>query len=134
MLLFSQRKGLRPVQKSIQRESIDDELRNRLLSALKIAVWDHWSPRDWSGYQEEAARKVEFLVRLFWLHYFKLPIDTLPAFDDGSSQSGYQVLRRYFFEAEQALIKLYGYTSDEGGIRHALSEEASNLSYVDAKF
>jgi uncharacterized protein (DUF1810 family) len=34
---------------------------------------------------------------------------------------------------EQALLKLYGFTSDEGGIRHALMEEPS-LGYSDAKF
>jgi len=35
---------------------------------------------------------------------------------------------------EQALIKLYGYTSDEGGIRHALTEESVDPHYSDAKF
>jgi len=34
---------------------------------------------------------------------------------------------------EQAFIKLYGYTSDEGGIRHGLLEEP-NLHFEDAKF
>ena len=34
---------------------------------------------------------------------------------------------------KEALSKLYGYTSDEGGIRHALLEE-STISYSDAKF
>jgi hypothetical protein len=34
---------------------------------------------------------------------------------------------------EQTLLKLYGFTSDEGGIRHALMEETS-LGYADAKF
>jgi hypothetical protein len=34
---------------------------------------------------------------------------------------------------EQALLKLYGFTSDEGGVRHALMEESS-LRYSDAKF
>jgi hypothetical protein len=34
---------------------------------------------------------------------------------------------------EQALLKLYGFTSDEGGIRHSLMEEPS-LRYSDAKF
>jgi hypothetical protein len=34
---------------------------------------------------------------------------------------------------EQALLKLYGFTSDEGGIRHALMEEPS-LEYADARF
>ena len=35
---------------------------------------------------------------------------------------------------EQALGKLYAFTSDEGGIRHALSEDATPPSYADAKF
>ena len=32
------------------------------------------------------------------------------------------------------LIKLYGYTSDEGGVRHALVDEASNVNVDDARF
>ena len=35
---------------------------------------------------------------------------------------------------EQALIKQYGYTSNEGGIRHALSDNSLAPSYADAKF
>jgi len=35
---------------------------------------------------------------------------------------------------EQALVKLYSYTSDESGIRHALSEDSSAPSFADAKF
>jgi AbiJ N-terminal domain 4 len=34
---------------------------------------------------------------------------------------------------ERAFSSLYGYTSDEGGIRHSLLEE-SNLTFTDAKF
>ena len=34
----------------------------------------------------------------------------------------------------QALSNLYGYTSDEGGIRHSLTEDANEPSYADAKF
>ncbi len=34
---------------------------------------------------------------------------------------------------EQALLKLYGFSSDEGGIRHSLLDEP-HLSYADAKF
>jgi len=34
---------------------------------------------------------------------------------------------------EQAVLKLYGFTSDKGGIRHALMDEPS-LGYSDAKF
>ena len=35
---------------------------------------------------------------------------------------------------EQAFLKLYGYTSDEGGIRHALTEDSVTPLYSDAKF
>ena len=35
---------------------------------------------------------------------------------------------------EGAFQKMYGYTSDAEGIRHALTEEERNLSFVDAKF
>lgn len=34
---------------------------------------------------------------------------------------------------KEGFIKLYGYTSDGDGIRHAMLEE-SNLTYIDAKF
>ena len=33
-----------------------------------------------------------------------------------------------------ALSKLYGYTSDADGIRHALTEDGTNVSFEDAKF
>ena len=35
---------------------------------------------------------------------------------------------------KEALAKLYGYTSDTGGIRHSLTEQSTNPSYSDAKF
>jgi hypothetical protein len=34
---------------------------------------------------------------------------------------------------KQALLKLYGYTSDEGGIRHSLIE-STNIDESDARF
>lgn len=35
---------------------------------------------------------------------------------------------------EQALTKLYAYTSNANGIRHALSEEGENVGFAEAKF
>ncbi|MBF0526908.1 MAG: hypothetical protein HQK56_17625 [Deltaproteobacteria bacterium] len=46
MALFSQRKGIRPLHKAIQREAIDDELRNRLWNELTIFIWNRWAPMD----------------------------------------------------------------------------------------
>lgn len=100
MALFSQRKGIRPLQKSLQREAIDDELRNRLWSAVKLSILDNWSPRDALGCQHECSQIVEHLVQLIWLHHFKAPIDTIPSFDSDYPKSAYQVLREHFFECK----------------------------------
>lgn len=255
MALFSQRKGISPANKALQVESIDQELKNRLWSGLTLHIWNRYN----SEYN-----RVESLIKEIWLHHFKQPIDTVPAFDRGHPSS-YKVIRDYFFECnwwqtydfiefiirwapeawseqlkvtlnmfledenaayrivdneivditdqneieaietaldksaktikihlsrslallsdrkkpdyrnsikesilaveaacqlltgmpkatlgdcikvirksetmhsafEQALLKLYGYTSDEGGIRHALSEDSNSPSYADAKF
>lgn len=97
MALFSQRKGIRPAQKALQRESIDEELRNRLWSGLKIVVWDNWFL---SHPTSESAKRVELLVKLIWANYFKLPIDTVPAFADDFPKSAYEIIRGRFFGAE----------------------------------
>lgn len=97
MGLFSQRQGFRPLRKALQRESIDDELKNRLWSALKLVLWDKWVARDYFGHTTEEAKQIEMLLKLIWLHYFKLPLDTLPAFDTGYPKSSYQLIRERFF-------------------------------------
>jgi hypothetical protein len=266
MTLFSQRKGIRPLAKTIQRESMDDDLRNRLWSGIKLALWDRWfQGHRQLGSQSVDCREVEHVVELVWLNYFKLPLDKLPPFNPDNPRFAYGILREHFLTGEwwesydllefltkaapkdwkellkefansflesenaayrvvgdevveitdeyemeavetaldkgikqsrihlsrslellsdrkrpdfrnsikesisavesasqvisgknkaalgdcikaiktkgtihpafeQALLKLYGYTSDEGGIRHALTEESNDPSYADAKF
>lgn len=100
MSLFSQRKGIRPLQKAVQREAMDDALRNGLWSALKLVIWDNYSPpREFEGLRAEA-RQVLRLVEAIWLLYFKKPVDTIPRFDPDYSKSAYHVLREYFFGAK----------------------------------
>jgi hypothetical protein len=77
MNLFSQRKGIKPLQKEFQRETIDDELKNRLWSALKIMVWDKNSGS--SSHSGDVSR-IEMLLDTIWLHFFKFPVDTRPSF------------------------------------------------------
>lgn len=100
MSLFSQRKGIRPLQKSIQREAIDEELRSRLWSALKLIIWDNYTPRDALGYMHDDSRRLIRLVQEVWLHYFKAPVDTIPDFNSGYPKSAYQILREHFFAAK----------------------------------
>lgn len=99
MNLFSQRKGITPLKKEFQREAIDDELKNRLWSALKVIVWDQYlGDKAYS----ETIKKVNVLLDRLWLHYFKLPIDTRPSFGGSSynQKNSYTILREFFFKAE----------------------------------
>jgi hypothetical protein len=100
MPLFSQRKGITPLQKAIQREAVDEELRNRLWNALQVVIWDKWVQLDNFGFQADDAIQVEHLVRSIWLNYFKHPLDTIPEFKSTHARSAYQVLREYFFGAK----------------------------------
>lgn len=98
MSLFSQRKGIRPLEKSMQKESMDDALRYKIWSALTIVVWDRWRARDYMGYQSEDSKAVELLVETLWLHYFCLPIDSVPSFKKANPKSAYEIMREYCFE------------------------------------
>lgn len=102
MVLFSQRKGIRPVTKALQKESMDDDLRNRLWTGIQIGFWEHFN---------DSPIEVRNVVMWIWLNHFKEPLDTLPApkltpytylqeYDHYSSWSAYKRIRRHFFEQQ----------------------------------
>lgn len=101
---FSERLGINPVEKAVQRESMDDALRNTLWSLLSGFYWDKFDkPRsDSTGYSRLDYINRSNLGPLFqslWLHFFKQPLDTIPSkFYDRNG--GYEHLRKFFFEAE----------------------------------
>lgn len=98
MELFSHRNGYQPAQKALQRDCVDDELRNRLWSAITVYVWNKWSESDrYKPYRTANGHLISHLVTQLWIHYFKLPIDTLPGFKEGNP-SGYDCIRNHFFE------------------------------------
>lgn len=88
---FSQRKGLKPITKAIQVESIDDELRGRLWTAF---LSTHYAgdigdmPSDIEEYSD--------LLEEIWDRFLKRPIDNL----SGSEYADTQILRRWFFTAK----------------------------------
>lgn len=102
MGLFSQRKGIKPLKKEFQREAVDSELKNRLWSALKIVVWDEWSPKSMYGSYDDKSIIVNSLLDSLWLNYFKFSLDTRPIFHFGTptKDNAYGILRQYFFEAQ----------------------------------
>ena len=98
---FSQRKGLTPTGKTLQIDSIDEELKNSLWNALTVFYWKNFNrPRlDMGSRSDYISRSnLNILFKSLWLHYFKKPIDTIPTFFYDES-NGLGVLRRYFFSA-----------------------------------
>ncbi len=95
---FSQRLGIAPIDKLAQRESIDEELRSSLWSALCIFYWDTYlAPRNVMYGRSDYVRESNMhpLIASLWLNYFKSPIDTIDEYwEDCRSR-----LRKYFFKA-----------------------------------
>lgn len=100
MALFSQRKGIRPLKKAVQREAVDDELRSKLWSGLKLVIWDRYTPQDALGYMPDDSHRLLTLVQVTWLHYFKQPIDVVPEFNPRHGKSAYGILREHFLQGE----------------------------------
>jgi hypothetical protein len=91
MMLFSQRMRLKPIKSIIQKDSMDEELRNGLWNALDISC----SVRMNTYAQIKLTSLHTFFVRL-WHSYFKWPLDTLPDL----VREAYSIIREYFFACE----------------------------------
>ena len=145
MRLFSHRKGLKPLEKSIQRDSLDEETRNRLWSVLKAYVWD--KGKGDSSYDREA-RFVEMLLSTMWFSYFKKPSDTQPPLYPGGyyqGQSYYNLLREDFLRGEwnevfdliEFILSGWHHQNAEklcSGINNVLTEENSAYRLVSGQF
>jgi hypothetical protein len=97
MSLFSQRTGIRPLKKSVQRESIDDELKNALWTAFHESfVGAYYFDSGESGFAHYPHQE-ELKAWLFqlWTNFLKLPSDARPKFRDAIPQ-----LRAEFFNAD----------------------------------
>ena len=100
---FSQRQGISPVEKAIQRESIDDELKNSIWSLLQLFYWDEYDKDRHSMYGRGDYIKgsnMQPLITKLWLHYYKKPIDTIHE----SFWDCVEYLRDYFFCAFLRLL------------------------------
>ena len=54
-MLFSQRRGLKPIKVGIQVDSIDNDLRNALWDAIQLAVWDKHKDSSYHGYLADSS-------------------------------------------------------------------------------
>lgn len=96
MPLFSQRKGLKPLQKAIRRESLDEETRNKLWSGITLVIFDKYDHPNIYGHQNTSNNKIiDQLFWEIWLNIFSLPVDTIPEF-----KKAYLKTREHFFKSE----------------------------------
>ncbi len=93
MSLFSQRKGLKPLEKTIQKDSVDQELRNALWTALHECIYEKWRDYDY-GWDDNSAA-INSLFNSYWIWYFKLPSDNQPQMREALMR-----VRAYFFECK----------------------------------
>jgi hypothetical protein len=96
MALFSQRAGIRPLSKMVQREAIDDDLRNALWSSFHDTFvngyyFDEGTAIPYYPLQDELNKWLYDL----WTRFYKAPSDTLPKFDKAIN-----AIRQDFFRAE----------------------------------
>lgn len=102
MALFSQRKGIRPLQKTLQKDELDQETRNGLWSVLASSVFDNWSPITHFGARATGndALQVEALYRTIWFGLIKKPLDTVPSYNPDYPGSAYKVVRGIILDGE----------------------------------
>lgn len=92
---FSQRLGITPIEKLAQRESIDEDLKNSLWSAISLVYFERvkFNQGSWN---ETKNCNLSNLFTSLWLHFFKKPIDTIPH----SFSTTVANLREYFFSCQ----------------------------------
>lgn len=91
---FSQRVGKTPIEKLVQHERVDDDLRNSLWSAITFVYFDH--VRFARGKSGTKNSNLAFMFYSLWADYLKEPIDLIPyRFSNAVS-----LLRESFFAAK----------------------------------
>jgi hypothetical protein len=88
-LLFSQRKGYKPVKSVIQKNSMDEDLRNGLWNIWYVYIGD----KVYNYQYLSENRDIDALFKQYWRNLFKKPIDTMPKW----SSDGLERIRKYFF-------------------------------------
>jgi AbiJ N-terminal domain 4 len=91
---FSDRVGITNAAKIIQKEFVDDDLRNSLWNALSNLYWKEF--KRGSGQKDIEGSNLEDLIVSIWQDYFKIPSDKIR----NIWEECLEVIRRYFFKAQ----------------------------------
>jgi hypothetical protein len=92
---FSERNGYKPVRDVIQKESMDDELRNGIWSVFHLCLWSKISHLS-SSYSYTKNSNLNNLINKYWFNFFKKPNDTIPL----RSHESITIIRNLFFKFE----------------------------------
>jgi hypothetical protein len=88
---FSERKGLKPVRAVVQKDDVDNALRNGLWNGLQVNYWSGFEGTN--GIFLSDYSDLEILMHRLWHFYFKAPIDTLPS----TWEEALAEVRKYYF-------------------------------------
>lgn len=138
MALFSQRQGIKPIKDTIQKDSIDQDLRNGLWDALHMFYWEGVKSK-WLSNTNNA--DMQILINRLWHSYFKKPIDTINDFWERT----FEELRTYFFECDwnetYDFIEFVAINHNNNALsikfrdtcNHILEREVSAYRFIDDK-
>jgi len=99
MRLFSQRYGFKPVKDSMQIDTVDNELRNRLWNALTMFYFDRLVNNN-KFYIINNDKHMKVLLFRLWDRYFKKPLDGLNFYINGNTLHIYDEIKNYFFSCK----------------------------------
>lgn len=100
---FSQRMGLKPAQKPLQLDGVDNELRSGLWSLYHETVLKQFKPAShhWPARGNElSGSNLETLFFMYWFEVYEQPTDTIPQTID----SAIEIVRKIFFEGPYAEV------------------------------
>jgi hypothetical protein len=96
---FSQRIGITPIKKELEREAVSPELRNMLWNVFRSYLFDPKlnSKNPGQGYSDKA-----HVILLLWDSFFKNPLDDLNYQYEGSliADHGISIIRDWYFNSE----------------------------------
>ena len=91
---FSERYGYKPIREIIQKESIDNQLKNALWSILHSFIWSRVTHQVTFSHTRNS--NIYNLIHAYWFNIFKRPTDTIPL----KTPDSIKIIRDYFFNCE----------------------------------
>lgn len=92
MKRFSERIGRKPIRSIVQKESIDEVLKNHLWNALLICIFSKFKDNNWGAVDDTT----KVYCQRLWIHFFNEKMDEIP----NSGVDLFTRLKGFFFNCE----------------------------------